>query len=161
MFSIGDKIVHPMHGAGIIESIVAEKIDGTYHDYYVFKMPMNGLVLKIPTNNADAIGIRPIDSPEQIEAVFCMLPQLSSDMSNNWNRRYRENLAHLKSGDLLEVSSVIKGLMHRDSLRGLSTGERKMLYIAKQILISEVSLAEDTDYGAVEQRINDAVKASE
>ncbi|HIX31434.1 MAG TPA: CarD family transcriptional regulator [Firmicutes bacterium] len=161
MFSIGDKIVHPMHGAGIIESIVAEKIDGTYHDYYVFKMPMNGLVLKIPTNNADAIGIRPIDSPEQIEAVFCMLPQLSSDMSNNWNRRYRENLAHLKSGDLLEVASVIKGLMHRDSLRGLSTGERKMLYIAKQILISEVSLAEDTDYGAVEQRINDAVKASE
>ena len=111
MFSIGDKIVHPMHGAGIIESIVAEKIDGTYHDYYVFKMPMNGLVLKIPTNNADAIGIRPIDSPEQIEAVFCMLPQLSSDMSNNWNRRYRENLAHLKSGDLLEVASVIKGLM--------------------------------------------------
>ena len=161
MFSVGDLVVHPMHGAGVIDAIVREKVAGSTQDYYVFKMPMNGLVLKIPTNNADAIGIRPIDSPEQIEAVFCMLPQLSSDMSNNWNRRYRENLAHLKSGDLLEVASVIKGLMHRDSLRGLSTGERKMLYIAKQILISEVSLAEDTDYGAVEQRINDAVKASE
>lgn len=160
MFIVGDKVVHPMHGAGIIESIVTEKIDGTYHDYYVFKMPMNGLVLKIPTNNASAIGIRPLDSCDQIETVFCMLPQLPSDMSNNWNRRYRDNLAHLKSGDLLEVASVIKGLMHRDSVRGLSTGERKMLHIAKQILISEVCLAENTDFKSVEQRINDAVNAS-
>ena len=160
MFIIGDKVVHPMHGAGIIESIVTEKVDGAYHDYYVFKMPMNGLVLKIPTNNADAIGIRPLDSCEQIETVFCMLPQLPSDMNNNWNRRYRENLAHLKSGDLMEVASVIKGLMRRDTARGLSTGERKMLYIAKQILISVVCLAEDTDFKSVERRINDAVNAS-
>ena len=121
MYFVGDKVVHPMHGAGRIESIVHEKIGGAYHDYYVFKMPMNGLVLKIPTNSISAIGIRPIESPEQIEAV-------------------------------------IKGLMCRDQQRGLSTGERKMLYIAKQILISEVSLAEDLDYKSVEQRINDAVR---
>ena len=158
MFIVGDKVVHPMHGAGVIDSIVREKIDGSYHNYYVFKMPMNGLVLKIPTDDTDLIGIRPIDSREQIEAVFLMLPHMSYEMNGNWNQRYRENLEHLKSGDLMEVAGVIKGLMHRDSQRGLSTGERKMLYIAKQILISEVSLAENLDYKTVEERINDAVK---
>ena len=112
MFSIGDKIVHPMHGGRYYRKHRGGKDRRYIPRLLCVQMPMNGLVLKIPTNNADAIGIRPIDSPEQIEAVFCMLPQLSSDMSNNWNRRYRENLAHLKSGDLLEVASVIKGLMH-------------------------------------------------
>ncbi len=157
MYFVGDKVVHPMHGAGRIESIVHEKIGGAYHDYYVFKMPMNGLVLKIPTNSISAIGIRPVESPEQIEAVFFMLPRMPVEMSGNWNRRYRENLERLKSGDPMEVAAVIKGLMCRDQQRGLSTGERKMLYVAKQILISEVSLAEDLDYKSVEQRINDAV----
>ena len=86
-----------------------------------------------------------------------MLPRMPVEMSGNWNRRYRENLERLKSGDPMEVAAVIKGLMCRDQQRGLSTGERKMLYVAKQILISEVSLAEDLDYKSVEQRINDAV----
>ena len=158
MFIVGDKVVHPMHGAGVIDSIVREKIAGAYHTYYVFKMPMNGLVLKIPTDHIDLIGIRPIDSREKIEAVFLMLPHMPCEMNGNWNRRYRENLEHLKSGDLMEVAAVIKGLMHRDSQRGLSTGERKMLYIAKQILISEVSLAEDLDYKTVENRVNQAVR---
>ena len=159
MFIIGDKVVHPMHGAGIISSIVREKVNGMYHDYYVFTMPMNGLVLKIPVENIDMIGIRPIDSREQVEAVFLSFPELPTEMDSNWNRRYRENLEQLKSGDLLRVASVIKGLMCRDSRRGLSTGERKMLYIAKQIMISEVSLVEDMDYKTVEQRINTAVRA--
>ena len=159
MYHVGDKVVHPMHGAGMIESIVREKINGAYHDYYVFKMPMNGLVLKIPTNNIDVIGVRPIKSAEQIEAVLFMLSQMPAEMSGNWNRRYRENLERLKSGDLLKVAAVIKGLMCRDLQRGLSTGERKMLHTAKQILISEVSLAENLDYKSVEQRINDAVKS--
>ena len=159
MYHVGDKDVHTMHGAGMIESIVREKINGAYHDYYVFKMPMNGLVLKIPTNNIDVIGVRPIKSAEQIEAILFMLPQMPAEMSGNWNRRYRENLERLKSGDLLKVAAVIKGLMCRDLQRGLSTGERKMLHTAKQILISEVSLAENLDYKSVEQRINDAVKS--
>ena len=160
MFSVGDKVVHPMHGAGVIDSIVREKIDGAYHEYYVFKMPMNGLILKIPTKSIDIIGIRPIDTLDEIESVFLMLPQLHAEMSSNWNRRYRENMEHLKSGNLVEVASVVKGLMERGSHRTLSTGERKMLTTAKQILISEVILAEDTDYKTVEARINDALKPS-
>ena len=161
MFQVGDKVVHPMHGAGVIDSIVREKISGKAMALYVFKMPISGLTLKIPTENSAAIGIRAIKSRSEIEAVIAHIPKLSIDMTSNWNHRYRENMDRLKSGDLDEVSAVIKALMHRDSTRGLSNGERKMLHIAKQILVSEIVLAEDVEYPEAEGRVNAAMLLKE
>ena len=157
MFQVGDKVVHPMHGAGVIDSIVREKISGKAMDFYVFKMPISGLTLKIPTVNSEAIGVRAVKSADEIEAVIARIHALSIDMTSNWNHRYRENMDRLKSGDLDEVSAVIKALMHRDSTRGLSNGERKMLHIAKQILVSEIVLAEDVAYPDAEERVNAAM----
>ena len=157
MFQIGDKIVHPMHGAGVIEGVVEEKISGNRVQFYVFKMPISGLTLKIPTANTQMIGVRGIHAASEIETVIGRIPQLSVDMTANWNHRYRENMERIKSGDLVEVAGVIKALMHRDSERGLSNGERKMLHNAKQILISEVVLAENVAYGDAEARINAAM----
>ena len=159
MFQVGDKIVHPMHGAGMIESIAEEKIGGDRIQFYVFKMPTSGLTLKIPTTNTQKIGIRVIHSVSEIEAVIAQIPVLGVDMTANWNHRYRENMERIKSGDLLEVASVIKALMFRDSERGLSNGERKMLHNAKQILLSEVVLAENVTYPDAESRINSAMCA--
>ena len=159
MYQVGDKIVHPMHGAGVIESVVEEKISGKLVQFYVFKMPISGLTLKIPTANTELIGIRNILSAGEIEAVIEKIPTLSIDMTANWNHRYRENMERIKSGDLLEVAGVIKALMHRDSVRGLSNGERKMLHSAKQILISEIVLAESVEYAAAEERINGVMLA--
>ena len=150
MFCVGDKIVHPMHGAGVIESIVDEKIGRDLVRFYVFRMPVSGLTLKIPTANS-----------ETIERVLAELPKLSVDMTTKWNHRYRENMERIKSGDLLEVAGVIKALMHRDGERGLSTGERKMLHNARQILLSEVVLAEDVEYADAEARVNAAMMAEE
>ena len=154
MYQVGDKIVHPMHGAGVIESVVEEKISGKLVQFYAFKMPISGLTLKIPTANTELIGIRNILSAGEIEAVIEKIPTLSIDMTANWNHRYRENMERIKSGDLIEVSGVIKALMHRDSERGLSNGERKMLHSAKQILISEIVLSEGVEYSDAEARIN-------
>ena len=159
MYQIGDKIVHPMHGAGVIESIVEEKISGKLIPFYVFKMPISGLTLKIPTANSEMIGIRAVSTAETIEKVIGQIPSLSIDMTANWNHRYRENMERIKSGNLLEVAGVIKALMHRDSERGLSNGERKMLHSAKQILISEIVLAESVEYPAAEARINSVMLA--
>ena len=159
MYQIGDKIVHPMHGAGVIESIVEEKISGKLIPFYVFKMPISGLTLKIPTANSEMIGIRAVSTAETIEEVIGQIPSLSIDMTANWNHRYRENMERIKSGNLLEVAGVIKALMHRDSERGLSNGERKMLHSAKQILISEIVLAESVEYPAAEARINSVMLA--
>jgi CarD family transcriptional regulator len=161
MYQIGDKIVHPMHGAGVIENIVEEKISGKLTQFYVFKMPISGLTLKIPTANTQIIGIRDILSADAIESVVDRIPGLSIDMTANWNHRYRENMERIKSGDLMEVAGVIKALMHRDNERGLSNGERKMLHSAKQILISEIVLSEDVAYPDAEARINAVMLSKE
>ena len=148
MFSVGDLVVHPMHGAGVIDAIVQEKVAGSTQDYYVFKMPVGGLLLKIPTAN--------IQRPEA-EALIAAIPSLAVEESSNWNKRYRENLLRMKSGDLYEVARVIKGLMFRERKRGLSNGERKMLHTARQILLSELVLAEDSGYEEVERRVEQAM----
>ena len=154
MFSIGDLVVHPMHGAGVIDDIVRERVAGTTKEYYVFKMPMGGLILKIPTENSQAIGIRKVISKEEADELLNEIPSIAVEHNANWNKRYQENLLRLKSGDLREVAQVIKGLMRRDTLRGLSTGERKMLHSAKQIMISELVLVLDSDYKSVEGQLD-------
>ena len=110
--------------------------------------------MKIPTESCDVIGIRSLSTRDAIESLIAAIPDLPVDVTANWNRRYRENLDRLKSGDLSEVARVIKALMWRDRARGLSNGERKMLHSAKQSLLSEVVLVEDSDYRETEQRID-------
>ena len=157
MFSVGDLVVHPMHGAGVIDAIVREKVAGSTQDYYVFKMPVGGLLLKIPTANSQAIGIRSIIQRPEAEALIAAIPSRPVEDNSNWNKRYRENMARLKSGDLYEVARVIKGLLYRERRRGLSNGERKMLHSAKQILLSELVLAEDSGYEELEKRVERAM----
>ena len=159
MYLIGDRVVHPMHGAGVIKDIVEERLAGQRKRYYVFSLPVGELVLKIPTESCDKIGIRELSTEDTIETLIDTIPELPVDVTANWNQRYRENMERLKSGQLPEVARVIKTLMWRDRSRGLSNGERKMLHSAKQILLSEVVLVEGTDYKETEQRI-DAIMLS-
>ncbi len=153
MFQIGDYIVHPMHGAGVIESVVTKKISGQQRDYYVLKLPVGDMVVMVPVAGCENIGVRSIISKSEAENIFESFKELEVSMTQNWNKRYRENMDKIKSGNLLDVASVVKGLMCRDNERGLSTGERKMLHSAKQILISELVIATETDYDGVEQRL--------
>lgn len=158
MFRIGDKVAHPMHGAGIIDNIVTERVAGTEKDYYVFRMPMGGLVLKIPTASSGVVGLRSILDPARASQLLSDMAALEVErFTGSWNQRYRENMQKLKSGDLYEVARVIKGLVYRDNERGLSTGERKMLRTAKQILISEIVLSMGQDYQAIENLITTAM----
>ncbi len=157
MYRVGDKIVHPMHGAGIIDSIVSRKMNGVQREYYQMRLPSGSMLVMIPTDHTEEIGVRPVMDRESARHVMDALGSIEVDMSQNWNHRYRENMSRLKSGDLLEVARVVKGLMLRDEQRGLSTGERKMLHSAKQILISELVLSQDLSYETVEERINRAL----
>ncbi|MBM6869588.1 CarD family transcriptional regulator [Pseudoflavonifractor phocaeensis] len=157
MFQIGDKIVHPMHGAGVVDSIVQKKVDGVVREYYILKLPVGGMMVMVPTEHCAEIGVRPIVPGEEAERIIAQLSSIQVEMTSNWNQRYRENMARLKSGDLLEVARVIKGLVQREGERGLSTGERKMLHSAKQILISELVLAQNAKYEDVEARVEQAL----
>ena len=153
MFRVGDNIVHPMHGAGVIESIVQRKIDGSVRDYYVLKLPVGGMLVMIPVDTCERIGVRGIMSADEANKIVDGFSALTIDMTSNWNQRYRDNLQKIKSGDLMQVASVIKGLMLRDRERGLSTGERRMLHTAKQILVSELILALDCDSAEIERAL--------
>ena len=154
MFQVGDKIVHPMHGAGVIDSIVSKKVNGVVRDYYILKLPVGGMLVMIPTEHTEEIGVRPVVDRDEADRLIAAMPGIEVDMTQNWNRRYRENMLRIKSGDLMEVARVVKGLMLRDEDRGLSTGERKMLHSAKQILISELVLSQDASYEDMERRGN-------
>ena len=154
MYQIGDKVVHPMHGAGVIDSIVQRKVAGKLEDYYILKLSVGSMTVMIPTGSTQEIGVRPIVSSEEAKELIHALENIEVDMTQNWNRRYRENMVRLKSGDLLEVARVVKGLLLREGQRGLSNGERKMLRTAKQILISELVLAQSLPYETVEDHID-------
>ena len=110
MFRIGDKIVHPMHGAGIVDQIVTRKVNGVLRDYYSLKLPLGDMLVMIPTESCGEIGVRSILSGDETERVLGKIPDLQVEMDTNWNHRYRENMERLKSGDLLEVAKVAKGL---------------------------------------------------
>jgi len=152
MFTIGDKIVHPMHGAGVVEDIVDVRLSAGICKYYVLRLS-GGILVKIPSTSSSAIGVRPVINALRADEILRMLPSIEVDLITNWSKRYRENLERVKSGDLIEVARVIKGLILRDREKGLSTGERKMLHSAKQILISEIVMAKNLDYQEIESRI--------
>lgn len=157
MFIIGDKIVYPMHGAGIIEEIEEKKILGESRKYYILKVPCGDMKIMIPIDNSDEIGVRSIISTEEMCAVKELLSGDSTEMSSNWNRRYRENMEKLKTGDINNVAEVVRNLMRTDKEKKLSTGEKKMLSNAKQILISEMILVEEIDQEKANMIINSAI----
>jgi Transcriptional regulators, similar to M. xanthus CarD len=157
MFVIGDRIVYPMHGAGIIEQIEEKLILGETRKYYILKVPCGDMKIMIPIESSMDIGVRAVISVEEIDGVIEILRAESSEMSNNWNRRYRENMEKLKTGDIFNVAEVVRNLMRTDKEKKLSTGEKKMLSNAKQILISEFILVKDIDHDSAEEIINSSV----
>ncbi|MDF2523000.1 MAG: CarD family transcriptional regulator [Clostridiales bacterium] len=154
MFNVGDKIVYPMHGAGVIESIEEKIILGQKKDYYVVKMPVGEMKIMIPINNVEEIGIREIINGTDVDKVFAILEEQNINVNANWNKRYRENMIKIKSGNIYEVADVVRSLMLREKDKGLSTGERKMLNSAKQILVSELVLAKNSNQHEIEEIIN-------
>lgn len=152
-YKIGDRVLYPMHGAGIIEAIEDKEILGEIHSYYVMRIPAGDMKVMIPMKNVDEIGVRDIISTQEAQGVLARFCEHMGEEDSNWNKRFRENMAKLKSGNILEVLEVVKNLMYRDRKKGLSTGERKMLSNAKQILISELVLADAANVDEIEQKL--------
>ena len=145
MYDIGDKVVYPMHGAGVIEGVEEREILGEKQSYFVLRFPVGDMKVMIPTTNVEQIGIRPVISKVEVEKVIEFLTGDKTKMSSNWNKRYRQNMEKIKTGDIFEVADVVKNLMLREKDKGLSTAERKMLTNARQILISELVLSKEVD----------------
>lgn len=153
-FQVGDKIAHPLHGAGVIDSLEQRKINGKERKYFVMKLPAGDMRVMIPCDGCTEVGVRPIMSSGELEKLLESIPGIEINMTSNWNKRFRENMDRIKSGDLMEVAGVIKGLILREAERGLSTGERKMLHSAKQIILSEMVLAAECSFEEADERLN-------
>lgn len=141
MFQIGDNIVYPMYGAGIITDIVDKEVLGESRSYYCVSLPYSKMEVQVPVDSCEKLGVREIIDQSRIAEVLKVLEDETEPMSSNWNKRFRDNTEKLRTGDILVVASVVRNLTRNDRTKPLSTGEKKLLANAKQILISELVYA--------------------
>ncbi len=142
MYSIGDKVVHPMHGAGIIKDIKKIVLAGVEREYYVVCFIVGNMISDIPVDGCEKIGIRDVISKSDAKKVLDFFRSYEIGNDVNWNKRQRENMEKLKSGDIYRVAGVLKELMCREKRKGLSTSERKTLGSARQIILSELIMSQ-------------------
>ncbi len=140
MFKVGDRVVYPMHGAGLVESIEDRQILGEQRSYYIVRIKHGNMQVMVPVSGAEAVGLRYIVCPSDLDSVYGVLGADSTPMDENWNRRNRENMDKLKTGDLSKVAEVIRNLTRVDRVKKLSTGEKKLLNNARMILSSEIAM---------------------
>ncbi len=164
MFTVGEKVVYPAHGAGIVEAVEQREILGEQRDYYVLRMTSGELRVLVPVDGVVQAGLRAVSTPDKWKEVVAILSgedPVQLDWEVNWNKRYRANLDKIKSGDICALAQVIRSLYHRDSARGLAAGEKKMLDKAKSILLSEVVLSAGLDQEDAAQRLETYLSAGE
>lgn len=143
-FNIGDTVVYPNHGAAIIEEIETRAIKGEDRQYLVLRiLSQNDLIVRVPVDNLDLVGVRDVVDSTGLEEVFSILREANAEEPANWSRRYKANLEKLHSGNVMKVAEVVRDLWRREGDKGLSAGEKRMLSKARAILISEMALSEN------------------
>ncbi len=157
MYRAGDKVLYPMHGAGVIRQIKKCEILGEVKDYYLLHVPCGDMEVMIPVEACDDIGVRPVVTQEEIDEAISVLGADSIEMSGNWSKRYRANTEKLKTGDILLVAEVVRDLTRHDRVSGLSAGEKKMLSNARKILQSEIMLVSGRDEEMTLEMIDTAI----
>jgi len=152
MFNIGDKVVYPLYGAGVIEELEKKTVDGQDQIYYVMKIPVGNLKIMISAKKAEGLGIRRVMSAEDLERAICGVKIVQ--MAENWNQRYKDNMEKIKTGNLYEVAEVFITLRERERAKGLSSAEKKLLSTAKQIILSEMILSFEMERNEAEEMLN-------
>ncbi len=161
MLAIGDKVVYPMHGAGVIEAIEEHEVFGQLQDYYILTMPYGGMRVMIPMKNVENIGLREVIDEIGITRVVDILRTTSVQETASWNKRFNLNLAKIKTGSIYEVAEVVRNLMLQDNSKKLSAGERRLLETARKIMVSELVLACGKDLSSVEEWIDELMQEQE
>ena len=155
-FSIGETVVYPNHGTAVIEDIETRTIKGEERLYLVLRIVgQNDLVVRVPACNLDLVGVRDVVDAEGLERVFSVLRAPHAEEPTNWSRRYKANQEKIATGDIVKVAEVVRDLTRRDDQKKLSTGEKRMLTKARQILTSELALARDTDEETAASRLDE------
>jgi CarD family transcriptional regulator len=145
LYKVGDKVVYPHHGAGTVVKREKREVLGEKREYLTIKILHNDMTVNVPSENAEAVGLRKVIGEDMVKVVVKALTGSGTQMPKNWNRRFKHNRDKMKTGDILELAEVVRNLSLRDSEKGLSTGEKQMFVKAKKILASELMYAKDMD----------------
>ena len=155
MYKVGEKIVYPMHGAGIIKDFEEKEILGSTQKYYVLELSGIEATHLVPVATADTIGVRPVIKKDVVKDIYSLIADYTEEDTSNWNKRYRENLRKMKTGALEEVAKVVSSLTLREFEKPLSTSEKKMLTNATNILVSELTLATDEPCETIHNKLKE------
>ncbi len=145
MYKVGDKVVYPHHGAGTVVKKEVREVLGAKREYMTIQIAHNDMIVNVPTENAERVGLRRVISEEMVNKVVKALSGSGTQMPKNWNRRFKHNRDKMKTGDIFELAEVVRNLSLRDHEKGLSTGEKQMFVKAKKILASELMYAKQMD----------------
>jgi CarD family transcriptional regulator len=157
LFEVGETVVYPHHGAATITEVKKRTVRGEEKLYLKLNVTQGDLTIEVPAENVDLVGVRDVVDEDGLERVFSVLRAEHVEEPTNWSRRYKANLEKLHSGDVLKVAEVVRDLWRRDHERGLSAGEKRMLAKARQILVSELALAEKTNEDKAEVRLDEVL----
>jgi len=160
MFKKGQMAVYPAHGVGIIENIEKKEISGKLHKFYVMRVLGNDMTIMIPVNNANQVGLREVIPGKDVAKVYKILKAKETSVeTQTWNRRYREYMERIKTGSVYEVATVLRDLFLLKLGKELSFGERRMMDIAKNLLIKELSIAQEKSEDHIEKHIEQIFEA--
>jgi len=152
-FKLGEKVVYPNHGVGIIEQISYGYLNGKSERYYMLRILSSGLKVMVPQTNAENVGLRPVIRTAQASEVLSFLEKGRSSLHHDWKHRFKENSDRMRTGSLMEVAAVLKGLVALSRTKPLSFREKKMLERAKYLLVSELATVRNTSEQAVEANL--------
>jgi CarD family transcriptional regulator len=156
-FQVGQKVIYPNHGIGVVESIQTRPIPGGKISLYQLRILANDSRVWVPQQNADGVGLRGVITPSDARKIFNLLGDGNIDQQSNWKGRFKENSDKMRTGSLYEVAMVLKGLSHLSRKKSLSFREKRMLDRAKFLLISELAEVEGKTQAAIEERVERAL----
>jgi CarD family transcriptional regulator len=159
-FELGDNVVYPHHGAGKVCAKEMKEVFGERREYLTIKILHNDMTVMVPTENATLAGLRRVIDEETVQKVLDVLRDDVSDMPKNWNRRFKHNRDKIKTGDIYELSEVVRNLALREHEKGLSSGEKQMYTRTKKILASELMYALDKSESEAEDYLDELLSRS-
>ena len=157
-FEVGEKVIYPNHGIGVVESIQTRPVGGGQVSLYELRILANDSRVWVPQDNADGVGLRPVIRPSDVRKIFNLLGDGKVEQLSNWKGRFKENSDKMRTGSLYEVAVVLKGLTCLSRKKALSFREKRMLERAKFLLVSEIAEAEAKSRGVVEEKVDKALE---